>query len=161
MIALYKGISPFSRAIRFLSWSDYSHASWIDMSTGHEFEATAGAGVREVDAYGTMHNPGTSYDLFSINLQPEEHAALLGWFRSQIGKSYDYRGIGGFISRRDAAQNQEKWFCSEFIFAGFLAIRRPLLRRIEAYQVTPAMLSYSPWLQYEGEFVIGKQQVTT
>ena len=31
-----------------------------------------------------------------------------------LGKGYDYRGIGGFLSRRDK-HNPNRWFCSELV----------------------------------------------
>lgn len=160
MIGLYKGQSARSRLIKFRTWCDYSHASWIDDADMSVHEAWTPGGVRHNRNTNIGHTPGTVIDLFSVKgLTVGEQDGLREFYSSQRGKPYDWRGVLMFVSRRDPANEsaeQEKWFCSELVFAGFLYIKRPLLARIPAYKVYPGMLAYSPLLISAGSIVTGK-----
>ncbi len=145
MIALYKGVSFTSTVIRAFTWSDYTHASWTNDDDLSEIEAWT-KGVVEVPYFGTNHTPGTSVDFFRPFLSVGEEQGLVEFLRKQIGKRYDFAGALGFATRNDKAQDQDAWFCTELIFAGFVHIRQPLLARIPAHKVYPGLLSYSPKL---------------
>jgi len=145
MIAAYQGISAMSRAIRFLNWSKYSHISWVDPD-GSETEAWT-HGIRRLETAHTDHAPNTVVDLFDVELTQGELDGLRRFLAEQEGKGYDFRGVLHFVSRRpERAGDQERWFCSEVVFAGFAHIRKPLLLRVPAYKVYPGMLVYSPRL---------------
>ena len=97
-------------------------------------------------------------DLFDVDLTQGELDGLRGFLMRQIGKPYDTRGVLHFVTRRpERWQDQEKWFCSELIHAGFVYIRKPLLVRIPAWKVYPGMLTYSPLLKKAGRIVVGQQ----
>lgn len=156
MIGLYEGTSVLSRAIRFRSWSKYSHASWI-CPDHSEFEAWAIGGVCKRAQYGQAHTKATVIRLLALDLTPGEEQGLVEFFEKQLGKKYDWGGVFGFLSRRDASHDPEEWFCSELVFAGFQAIRKPLLARIPAHRVDPGMLLYSPLLRDAGYTLAGYQ----
>lgn len=151
MIALYKGISPLSRAIRFMTWSDYSHAAWVDPETRTLFESTISHGVQSTPNYDVGHTDGTPVELYSIHYTAEQIQKVRKFLYNQIGKKYDLPGLLGFLSRKNM-DNPDAWFCSEIVFAAHLEAGMPLLSRIPAYKVTPAMLSYSPLLTLHATF---------
>lgn len=153
MIALYRGVSFTSRLIRFFNWSDYSHASWIDMNLA-EYEAWQNGGVQVVGHWGANHTPGTLVDMLHIYLTKGEEQGLQEFFISQAGKKYDLAGVLGFVFRNDKIQKRNKWFCSELVSAGFKAIKKPLLSRIPDHKVSPAMLCYSPLLKECGQMIV-------
>lgn len=153
MIALYKGTSIISRLIRFRTWSEFSHASWVDGD--EEFEAwhTSGEGfkpgVRRVQFLGAGHTLGTEVHLFQCpELNAEQCASIKRFMISQIGKRYDWGGVLGFLSRRDSAQYQDRWFCSELIFCALLREGVDLLSRVPCHRVSPGMLALSPRLRF-------------
>lgn len=150
MIGLYRGVSGFSRAIRWQTRSIYSHAAWIgdDLSV---VEAWIPNGVRHMPHYCDGHTPGTVIDVFTFHgLTPGEREGVSEFLLAQVGKPYDYWGVIGFVSRRNRKLNG-KWFCSEIIMAAFEAIHRPLLLRIEPWKVPPGMIPLSPLLHYVGQ----------
>jgi len=155
VIALYMGISPLSRMIRWTNFSKYSHASYVDEDELTEFESAIPDGVRE-KTFLANHTPGTLVDLFDVNLSAGELEGLREFFRSEKGQPYDYRGLFGFLARRQI-EDPEAWFCSELVFAGFMSVKKPLLLRLEAFKTYPALLSYSPLLKYRKTVVIGKE----
>ena len=145
MIALTAGISPLSRAIRFLNWSMYSHAAWIDPDDGSCWEALAGKGVVHSSSLADMHTAGTIFDLYHVHYAREQLSIIRTFMQSQLGKPYDFHSIFHFITRRPArADDQEKWFCSELVFAAHQQAGISLLLRIPAWKVYPGLLSYSP-----------------
>lgn len=149
MIALYKGTSALSRAIRWRTWSDYSHAAWV-CEDGSVIEAWKG-GVRHVADQQKQHTPGTAVDLFTVAMTDEQKWAAQEFLIHQIGKPYDYGGILGFMTRAKS-EHPEKWFCSELVFAACLSAGVELLRRIPAWKVYPGMLSLSAVLADADEF---------
>ena len=154
MILLYKGVSAMSRLIRWMNFSPYSHASYVDVDEYTEFEAAMGQGVQSKAAFAN-HTPGTVVDLFDVTLSSGEADGLREFFNAELGQPYDYRGLLGFLARR-RVENPTAWFCSELVFAGFLTIRKPLLERIEAFKTYPGLLSYSPALKFVKTVTLGE-----
>jgi uncharacterized protein YycO len=149
MIALYRGKSWISRAIRLFNWSDYSHVAWLDERAGGVYEAWP-YHVRRVANLGTQHTPGTVIDLFSTCATRDQLDVVRAFLTSQIGKPYDFRGVINFLRRRDQSPaSQARWFCSELVFAAYAAAGIQLLSRIPAHKVYPGMLAYSPLLIHE------------
>jgi uncharacterized protein YycO len=143
MIALYKGKSALSRAIRWRTWSEYSHAAWV-LDDGSVIEAWKD-GVRHVLNIQSQHTPGTEVDLFTLNLTTAQKWAIQDFLIRQVGKPYDYGAILGFLTRAKS-ENPEKWFCSELIFAACQSAGIELLKRIPAWKVSPGLLSVSAFL---------------
>jgi len=152
--ALYKGTSAMSKAIRWLNWSEYSHAALI-CRDGKVIEAWTQGGVRQVESLSDRHNPGTPVDVFCVPALTNDEAMDVETFcRSQIGKRYDWRGVFHFITRRpERPDDQEAWFCSELLAAAFAYARRPLLARIQAWKVYPGMLAHSTDAVFEGTVI--------
>lgn len=72
-------------------------------------------------------------------------AEIAAWALAQVGKGYDYRGIAGFLARKDL-DNADKFFCSELVSAAFWKPGIPLLRRLP-HAVAPGDLRDSPLLR--------------
>lgn len=148
MIAIYQGKSLVSKLIKFRTWSEDTHISWVEPDTMDEYEAWISQGVRKVK-FGADHTDLTPVDLFHVDLTQGEHEGLLEFLDSQIGKGYDLRALLGFMCRLPI-EDKNKLVCSEYIFAGFLKIKKPLLERIPAYKVPPAYFRLSPLLKTRG-----------
>ena len=150
-INFYHGVSFFSRAIRFRTWSDISHVS-ITAPTGRTFEAVPRYGV--VDHFGLdrYHTPGTRISIYRFEVPHADALDGLIFLREQVGKKYDWGGITGFVFRKDW-QNAEKWFCSEYAQAFSIKVGLPFLERVEPHKVDPADLRKSPRIAYDREYV--------
>lgn len=150
-VALYRGVSPLSRAIRWQTRGEYSHAA-IVLPCGSVIEAWPG-GVQENPCLGKAHTPGTRVDLFDV---PGLTGAMVHeverFLRSEIGCGYDYLGVLRFVSRRRGAHD-EKWFCSELVFEALRRVGIYLLARVEAWRVSPTDLGMSPLLLPAGSGV--------
>lgn len=151
MIAIYKGISPISRAIKFLNWSDYSHVAWIT-PTGSCIEAIITNGfllkgsVIESPHFDTRHTPGTIVDFFRVPcMTPLQEDQVAGFMRHQLGKPYDFRGVIKFLTRGKSS-NDSNWFFSELVFSAIKAAHISLLE-LPAWKVYPGMISYSPLVE--------------
>lgn len=140
MVLLFRGRGIISTLIRWQSRSQYSHAALL-MPDGRIVESWQGAGVRtkpvtdwtDIEAYDVAGMSDHQWDLaldFAMELE---------------GHGYDYRAVLRFVSRRPAADN-ERWFCSELVFAALQSAGVDLLSRISAAAVSPGMLSLSPRL---------------
>ena len=150
-IGLYKGYSWPSKAIKWHSRSLYSHAALLPTPTT-AIEAWADSmigGKVYAGNINALHKADTPIDIYSVNAdvrwgEVEEFA------NAQVGKDYDWRMVYGFVSRkpREAKKSQDKWFCSELVFAALQYGGCRLLRNIEAYQVAPGTLALSPLLHY-------------
>ncbi len=157
-IALYKGTSAMSRAIRWVNWSEYSHAALIT-SRFTVIEAWAGGGmkgqVREVPCLLAQHNDQTPVDVFAIpDLTPDQAVAVEAFCRSKVGCRYDWKGVFRFVSRRDPVEDQV-WFCSELVAAGFIAAGWPLLE-LSAQKTFPGLLAASTRLRRLDEAEVSK-----
>lgn len=71
---------------------------------------------------------------------------IMTFARAQVGKPYDYRGIYGFLDRRDI-HGRDAWFCSELVSAAFWAADIPILRSLP-HKTAPGDLHNSPLLQF-------------
>jgi uncharacterized protein YycO len=154
MIALTKGSSPMSRIIRFTNWSEYSHAAWIDPDDRSCWESLPFKGVVHSSSINDQHCNGTPVDIFLFDYTADQLRAIRCFMTAQLGKDYDWDSVLHFISKRPPlASDQNKWFCSELIFAAHLYAGIDLLARIPAWKVYPGMIAYSPLLQFlESDF---------
>ena len=152
MIALYSGISLLSRAIRWRTWSCYSHCAWLD-GDGSVFEAWHPHGVRHVANVNIGHTPGTVIDVFDVELTDDQKDGLRAWLTSQLGKPYDLNAILGFIWRRKL-EDDSAWVCSELIYQGFREVGIDLLASdVPAWKVSPGVLAMGPFLTKTGTLV--------
>lgn len=101
------GGGMISRLIRWFTWGRWSHVA-IRMPEGDVIEAKEFRGVirREVTY--------EQKEIVSVTVTPEQYAVFETALRSQLGKSYDWRAILGFVFRRDW-ERTDYWICSELV----------------------------------------------
>ena len=146
MIALYKGTSPTSRVIEFVNWSPFSHAAWGDETDGLVVEAWEGR-VRRATGFLDNHRDATPVVFFRVPMANVQRMQVRKFMLAQVGKPYDFPGILHFATRlSEHGEAQDRWFCSELVFAAHAAAGVNLLARIDAWKVYPGMISYSPIL---------------
>jgi uncharacterized protein YycO len=139
-ILLFRGRGLISSLIRWQTRGEYSHAALL-MPDGRIIESWQGDGVRiktladwvGVDAYTV------------VGMTDEQWERAFEFARSQLGRGYDYWAIVRFISRDKMPEN-ERWFCSELVFAALAHARVAALARIEPWAVSPGLLNLSPLL---------------
>lgn len=145
-LAFYKGKSIISRLIRWKTRGEYSHVA-VMFDDGRILEAWQGTNsVRWIKSLSDGHTAGTVVDIYDIDALVMEDAALK-FAESQIGKQYGYRTILKFLSNT-SGDDKDEWICSEIALAIAIAGGVPLLARVDAYKISPAMLSWSPLLKF-------------
>lgn len=166
-IALYQGTSFISRAIRWQTRSQYSHAAFL-LDDGSVIEAWQPV-VRWIipdnegdfiSGLSKQHTPGTTVDIFEFEcpLAPSENDRLVFFAKQDINTPYDYRGIVRFLTRKRSATSKHRLFCSEQVFLRCAQIGRPLLARTEAWRVPPDWIARSPYLKLTKTIITtGKQ----
>ena len=146
MIALYKGVSALSRAIRWFTTSDYSHAAWINLD-GSLWESWV-HGIRHNPDPWTDHEDITEIDVFNFTPAPltlTERAAVAGAFGKIDKQPYDYEALLGFILHADL-QADARWTCSEALETCLRAAGRTTQTRCWPYQIPPGWIGRSPAL---------------
>ncbi|MEO8206753.1 MAG: hypothetical protein ABI615_11275 [Chthoniobacterales bacterium] len=158
-LALYKGTSLLSRAIQWQTRSEYSHAAFL-LSDGSVIEAWQCGGVLHNAHIGTAHEDGTPVDVFTIKglTRSMEHD-LIGLLTEELGKRYDFAGILGFIDRVKQPVD-DKWFCSELVFAKLEEVGIRLLSRIVAAEVNPGHLRLPTCFMFDETLICGEPKPT-
>lgn len=142
-IAQYKGKSFISRAIKFVTWGEYSHTAII-LAPDQIIEAWQGSNsVRVIEHISDGHKPGTPVDIYSVHMGAEQERVFREFVLAQVGKKYDFWGIAGFLRRKDL-QRGESWFCSELFAAGCEKAGVGLLNNVRPSQVAPEWVTRSP-----------------
>lgn len=137
-IGLHRGKGFISKAIKWQTRSEYSHASFI-FSDGKVFESREGKGVRFLN----YMPPDQDVDYYEIlGLDEDTEQKIKAWCLGKIGEAYDYSGVFRFISRRRYRDNN-KWFCSEIVFHALKIHGIVLLNYIESWETSPALLRLS------------------
>jgi uncharacterized protein YycO len=130
-----------ARAIRTLTWSDYSHVGILtkgDQIVDSRFLAD---GVTEYpfdDA--RLEHPRVLCREYNIPAVSVIEAA-----RSQIGKPYDWTAVCGVALHRDWTE-PNKWFCSELVAWAAACAGIPMLIK-EYGRVTPQDLLQIPFIR--------------
>ena len=168
-IALYRGTSPVSRAIRWMTRSQWSHAAFVfdeasakavesltpacrgrlpSIGVGTTIEAWQG-GMKCSPSISTLHTSGTVVDLFefTVPLNAWEEEALVRWLAARIGAPYNYRDVLRFVTRRRGNLNG-RLFCSEAIAQACIDIMRPIFRVTESWRVPPDWLGRTTNLRF-------------
>lgn len=139
-VLLFKGRGLISTAIRWQTRSVYSHAALL-RPDGRIIESWQGAGVRL-----KRLEDWRDVDVFDVpSMSPEQWRVALDYAALYLGSGYDYKAVLRFVSRRPAADD-DRWFCSELVFAALQEAGVNLLERVGASQVSPGMLAWSPLL---------------
>lgn len=146
-VALHKGRGWIGKLIQWQTRSIYSHASVLLAGPeGPVIESREFQGVRWLEHL----DPAEDVDLFAVRpfgcmFDP---ARVRQFLRCQLGKPYDYTMVARFISRRSSpGLSEDRWFCSELVFAAFLSAGIRLLARVEPWAVSPGLLAFSPLLE--------------
>jgi cell wall-associated NlpC family hydrolase len=133
-----------SKVTRFFLNSRWSHVVIIDPTTKTRIEAYPLQGVRErplaVDAL-----PTHKYTEFAIvNIPHPNPQAVFDMARTQLGKPYDLLGALGVGINRDW-QEDDKWFCSEFVAWAFEKTGSSLFRSEAVKRISPQDLWELPF----------------
>lgn len=118
--------SIFSRAVRFATWSGFSHVDFIvpdgqgflinewgyptTIPKGSVLGSTVTKGVRSCSIKDVVENC-TKYAIAEIDA-PD---VAIEYALSQYGKKYDYMAILGYPARANI-ESQNRWFCSELVY---------------------------------------------
>ena len=175
MFGAYHGISTISMLIQDYTWSEISHIAWHEddlarvervlpgllATLGRSVQDGRGplvheawsGGVNWKSNFGKDHESGTVVDLYSVSLDDVQHDNLLMWLTEQVGMTYDFEALAGFVLRKDL-HSTGKWFCSELDFAGLQSVGVNLLERIMPYKVSPGCFVTSPLLKPQGQVVV-------
>jgi uncharacterized protein YycO len=143
-IALFKSNGFFYNFIKFFTKGEYTHAG-IFLNDGRLAEVKPFHKVAiEPDVY-FNNKCGTVVELYNVEMTPEQEVIVMDFITNQLGKSYDYWTILGFVFYKtdEGRKSYGKWFCSELVFAAFEKAGIKLLERANAWNVSPVMLSYS------------------
>ena len=139
-ILLFRGRGIISKMIQWQCRSEYSHAA-ILMPDGRIVESWQGDGVRC-----KRMKSWDGVTAFSVPMATDDDwAAVIEFAKSKVGERYDYKSVLQFVSRRKADDNN-RWFCSELVFAAFQNAGIDLLARVSAANVSPGDLCLSPYL---------------
>lgn len=156
MIALYKGKSIVSGIIRWITWGQYSHASWI-RDDYKEYESWQLSGVVFNPLWGSRHTPGTEVDLYDFRqpLTCKELTIMEDFMRDCVGEKYDWAGVLAFlpIIRLFKGHNDGRWFCSEFIAEALKQAGRELYEK-DSYKVSPSDIAFCPLLKCVGTWTV-------
>ncbi|MCZ7593105.1 MAG: hypothetical protein M5U15_13650 [Kiritimatiellae bacterium] len=148
MIALYRGRSWVSRAIRWYTWGPYSHASYVAPDLAYEIESWGRGGVQLHDRIGAAHTDADVIDLYTVDVSAQQARVIEQFLREQVGRRYDWHSVFHFVLRRtEHVRDQQRWFCSELICAAYRAAGVELLAR-PCYSVSPSLLGSSPLLRF-------------
>lgn len=142
-IGLHRASGWMSKLIQWQTRSEFSHASLI-LPDDTVLESIQGKGVIKGRK---LHEVKEPVDVFEVVATTGMHARALAFAEAQLGKGYDWTMVARFVTRRPADRKESgKWFCSELVFAAFAQGGLPLLRDTEAWEVSPELLSKSPYL---------------
>lgn len=132
-----------SAAIRFLTWSEWSHVDMVlpdDSLLGARLDG--GVQIRPKD-YAVFSKKA----LYRVHCPTHIASMAIGRWKSQIGKPYDWTAILGFGFRQDWHQDGD-WFCSEGIAWAFdLPEQHFSLVNRDLYRITPQTLAESTRLE--------------
>lgn len=146
--ACYKGTSWISKAIRWITRSEYSHVAVIlrDTSVIEAWDS----GVRIVRNLSEQHSPGTIVDVYSFMtpLTAEQCKAAEDFLRDQIGKHYDWKSVLRFVTKRKSKRD-DHWFCSELATQAAMNAGRALFASTEPWEVPPDWIPRSLALKFD------------
>jgi uncharacterized protein YycO len=124
---------PLAVGIRFLTWSDWSHAgiltkdnTVIDSTWSLKRNGVLERSLDEFLSGTTRHN---------IRTFPQVPDEVIEIARGQIGKPYDWTPIFGLPFHRNW-QDDDAWFCSELVAWSCVQAGSPLINK-ESWRVTP------------------------
>lgn len=142
-VILFKGHGMISQLIKWQTRGEYSHAALL--LNGTLYEAWQGSGVQKKEKW-IFPKDGTviSFSILFPGYSKEHEANVEKFLNLQVGKGYDYLAILRFITRTKIfSGEQNRWFCSELVFAALDSAGIQLFRWTKAYEVSPDLLKRS------------------
>lgn len=133
-----------SRIILFFSRGGYSHTSVL-FDDGTIIEARPFTKIHKLKCIQDGITARCRVDIFEVDTTQKEDAIIKEFLEKQIGKKYDYLAIFGFImyASKEGRKSYGRWICSELVFAAFRKAGINLHERIDAWKVSPTILSYN------------------
>ena len=139
-VLLYHSSGLVAKLIQWQTRSAFAHAA-IMLPDGRTIGALTKGGVQFCPV---NEDPGVV--AFEVEgMTADQWKTACGFAAKQIGEKYDWWGIIRFVSRESMPDN-DRWFCSELVFAAIQAAGVNLLERVPASEVSPGMMSFSPKL---------------
>ena len=142
---LVKGKGFYDRIIRWYSRSDYTHAEFAWPLDSKNPEQWLGAQPKGGVKIRPKNYLPWNYDLFCVDISPEQYRGLQRYVLSQLGKPYDWKAILNMGVFQHDVTSPKRWFCSELVFGalgyvGVYLLRAPLSERD---RITPRDLGVS------------------
>jgi uncharacterized protein YycO len=117
---------PISWAIRFTTWSQWSHIGVVSEDGSKVYESRGDTGVVETPINDFLWR----YTEYAFAQLPcESKCKAYRFYQSQLGKPYDFTALYSIVFRRDW-QEPDSWFCSEYVGAGLGIFRTESIKRI-------------------------------
>ena len=142
-VLLFDSKGLVSSLIRWQTRGEVSHAGLL-LPDGRCLESMQGDGVRIRELTPADWQTVEAFRVSRMTAGQWERA--IQFANGELGCGYDYWAVVRFVSRRRMPKN-DKWFCSELVFAALQAAGVNLLERIEASEVSPQAIRTSPLLQ--------------
>lgn len=150
-VLLYKGRGLIGSPVMWQTRGPYSHAAIQIGDRVYESRFLTGVVNRQFGAKDILA------DRYVVELTDVQIPRLEKWLDEQVGKKYDLTMVFRFITRmQEARRSSGKWFCSEYVYAGFQKVGVELLARTEPWEVSPNLLRRSPKLRLEERIKKGK-----
>lgn len=132
--------------IRQRTWGEFSHVQIIigEDEKGSIVVSADGEGVtcRNVREGELIHHAILTFP----EMTEEQRKNVVDFCFSQIGKPYDFVGLGSFLLYKEM-QNDDRWFCSELAYVAYKQAGIRLIRRVKQDFVSPRDLYISPLLK--------------
>ena len=154
-IVFYKGNSFVDKCILFFSRGGYSHCSII-LDDDSRIEAKPFTRVHKCNSIVDGINSKCHIDVFNVETTEEQYIIIKDFLTKQIGKKYDYLSILGFVlyTSENGRKAYRHWICSELVFVAFKQAGINLLDRVDAWKVSPTILSYNSKMKFLESFSI-------
>lgn len=135
MLIFYEGRTWLDRIIRYRTffrllrnkhftfrearkYSRLTHVALYSTARKGIIEAVKGAGVRYLNGMQSCYR-GCQASVYHIAVSNLTMSNIWNLLEKEIDKKYDDFGAIGLFLHRNNLQDQDKWFCSELIAAGF------------------------------------------
>lgn len=137
-VLLFRGRGVVSALIRWQTRGPYSHAALLYPDNRTIIEAWH-SGVRKAQV-----EDWNGIDIFDVP-EIDDWTSVFAYAEARLGKKYDFLSVARFVTRQKPPMGDEREFCSELVF-GALATKVKVLARIDAANVSPTHLGWSPKL---------------
>jgi hypothetical protein len=147
-VLLFTGGDPIAALVKWQSRSEYSHAALLLPGGARVIESYPFYGVRSRELTAKDWEKVHAYAV--PGMTGEQWCVAVAFAEAQLGNGYDWRNVLRFVSRLPATENN-RWFCSELVFADLEYSYRKVLE-MEAEYVDPGHLPTSPLLRRDVQF---------